>query len=70
MTNSISKPITVPRSGLLRWEIGIALLIKAFFLTGLWFLIFRWPDKPAIKPDIASHFVQPRKQLQVIPDSS
>lgn len=51
-----------PKPGLLRWEIGIALLIKVILLTGLWFLIFRWQDKPATKPDIAAHFALPAGQ--------
>jgi len=51
--------MAVPKPGLLRWEIGFALLIKIILLTGLWFLIFRWPDKPVAKPDIAEHFVLP-----------
>ena|GEM_PF-754268 len=55
MNNSTSlKPI--PKPGLLRWEIGLALLIKILLLTALWFLIFRWQDPPASKPDIADHF--------------
>ena len=68
MTDAIPKSIAIPRSGLLRWEIGIALLIKIALLTGLWFLIFRWPDKPVTKPDIAAHFVQASPQPQVSPD--
>lgn len=50
MNNSLPKP------SLLRWEISLALAIKIVLLTGLWFLIFRWTDKPASKPDIAQHF--------------
>ncbi|MGZ8137251.1 MAG: hypothetical protein ACXW1W_11235 [Methylococcaceae bacterium] len=56
MTNASRSNRAVPRSGLLRWEIGIALLIKIILLTGLWCLIFRWSDKPTIKPDIAQRF--------------
>jgi hypothetical protein len=70
MTDVIPKSMGVPKSSLLRWEIGIALLIKIALLTGLWFLIFRWPDKPVIKPDIAAHFVQAYPQAQVNPDFS
>ncbi|MDD5277686.1 MAG: hypothetical protein PHR16_16590 [Methylovulum sp.] len=50
---------SIPRLGLLRWEISLALFIKVILLTGLWFLIFRWQDKPASKPDIAAHFALP-----------
>lgn len=49
----------LPKSSLLRWEIGVALLIKILLLTGLWFLIFRWQDRPVSKPDIADHFALP-----------
>jgi hypothetical protein len=65
MTDVITKPVTIPSSSLFRWEIGIALFIKVLFLIGLWFLIFRWPDKPAVKPDIAAHFVPVSPQSQV-----
>jgi len=54
----------------LRWEIGVALLIKIVLLTGLWFLIFRWPDKPTAKPDIAAHFLPASPPTQVSPDFS
>jgi hypothetical protein len=50
---------TLPKPSLLRWEIGIALLIKVLLLIALWFLIFRWMDKPVSKPDIAAHFALP-----------
>lgn len=51
---------TIPaKPGLLRWEIGIALLIKVVLLAGLWFLIFRWQDRPVSKPDVAGHFSLP-----------
>jgi len=66
----ITKPVTIPRSSLFRWEIGIALFIKVLFLIGLWFLIFRWPDKPTAKPDIAAHFLQPPTPPQAVPDFS
>lgn len=54
------KPI--PKSSLLRWEIGLALLIKILLLTALWFLIFRWQDRPSTKPDMANHFALPAAQ--------
>ncbi|MBT9099814.1 hypothetical protein KFZ76_19130 [Methylovulum psychrotolerans] len=44
---------------LLRREIALALAVKIILLTGLWFLIFRWQDRPAAKPDIAVHFALP-----------
>ena len=49
----------IPKPSLLRWEIGFAMLIKILLLIGLWFLIFRWMDKPSTKPDIAEHFALP-----------
>lgn len=49
----------LPKPDRLRWEIGMALLIKIVLLTGLWFLVFRWPDKPADRPDIAERFALP-----------
>jgi hypothetical protein len=49
----------LPKPNRLRWEIGIALLIKVLLLIGLWFLIFRWIGKPDGKPDIAAHFNLP-----------
>ena len=52
----------LPKPSLLRWEIGVALLIKILLLTGLWFLIFRWQDRPDSKPDIADHFALPAVQ--------
>lgn len=69
MTNAADKPRLLPKPGLLRWEIGLALLTKVLLLTGLWFLIFRWPEKPAGKPDIASHFSLPAAQTAA-PDFS
>lgn len=60
----------LPRPGLLRWEIGIALLIKVILLTGLWFLIFRWQDRPINKPDIAAHLAMPATQTPANPDFS
>ena len=55
---TVYKPI-LPKPNLLRWEIAVALLIKIVLLVGLWFLIFRWPQQPAEKPDIGSHFALP-----------
>ncbi|MFZ2727139.1 MAG: cytochrome oxidase putative small subunit CydP [Methylococcaceae bacterium] len=40
----------------LRLEISVALLIKLLLLMALWFLIFRWQERPHTKPDIAAHF--------------
>ena len=48
----------LPKPGLLRWEIGIALLIKIILLIGLWFLLFRWHGKPQ-QPDISGLFSAP-----------
>jgi hypothetical protein len=52
----------LPKPSLLRWEIAIAVLIKILLLIGLWFLIFRWMDKPVSKPDVAAHFALPATQ--------
>lgn len=60
----------LPKPGLLRWEIGTALLIKILLLTGLWFLIFHWQDRPVSKPDIAEHFALPGAQQAGKPDFS
>ena len=49
----------LPRSGLLRWEIGLALLIKILFLTGLWFFFFQAPVQP--RPDIGEFFGLPTR---------
>ncbi|MBF6647286.1 hypothetical protein [Methylobacter sp. BlB1] len=58
----------LPRPGLLRWEIGIALLIKIILLVGLWFLIFRWEGRSSTeKPDIAQRFSLPAKQSSITP---
>lgn len=49
----------IPKPGLLRVEIGIAMAIKLILLIGLWALIFRWQDKPPAKPDMATHLALP-----------
>ncbi|WP_426992428.1 hypothetical protein [Methylomonas sp. CM2] len=59
MQNVKPIPPNLPRAGLLRWEIGFALLIKLLFLIGLWFLLFRWLDRPAGPPDIAARLALP-----------
>ncbi len=59
MTNLAESKRRLPKANLLRWEISVALLIKVVLLVGLWLLIFRWPDRPAGKPDIAEHFALP-----------
>jgi len=60
----------LPKPSLLRWEIGFAMLLKTLLLIGLWFLIFRWMDKPTTKPDIAEHFALPAAQQAGNPDFS
>jgi hypothetical protein len=70
MTNVPHNSKALPKPGLLRWEIGIALLLKIILLTGLWFLIFRWPDQPSGKPDIAAHFELPAAQPAIPTDFS
>lgn len=57
MPDLMIKPDIIPKSSLFRWEIGAALLFKVVLLTGLWFLIFQWPERPARKPDIAAHLL-------------
>lgn len=69
MPTNFLKP-ALPKSSLLRWEIGAALLIKILLLIGLWFLIFRWMDKPVSKPDIAQHFALPAVQTATPNDIS
>ena len=59
MTDATDDNSLLPKQNLLRWEISAALLIKILLLIGLWFLIFRWMDKPASKPDIARRFALP-----------
>lgn len=59
MTDASANQTALSKPSLLRWEIGVALLIKVVLLTGLWFLIFRWQDRPATKPDMAEHFTLP-----------
>jgi hypothetical protein len=70
MTDAPHNSKALPKPGLLRWEIGIALLLKIILLTGLWFLIFRWPDQPSDKPDIAARFALPAAQTPINPDFS
>lgn len=65
--NSSFKP-SLPKPGLLRWEISAALLLKVLLLTGLWFLLFRW-QQPAIEPDISSHFALPTAETGTPPTS-
>lgn len=60
----------LPNPGLLRWEIAIALIVKIMLLVGLWFLIFRWMDKPAVKADVAAHFNLPAANAAVTDFSS
>jgi len=50
------------KPNLLRWEIGLALLLKIILLVVLWFLLFRWQNHPSVKPDIAAHFALPTGQ--------
>lgn len=54
----------------LRWEIGIALFIKFVLLFGLWWLIFRWLDKPVQQPDIVAHFALSTAPVLSAKDSS
>lgn len=54
-----TKPPNLAPAQRLRWEIGAALLLKVLLLFGLWFLIFRWQERPAGKPDIAAHLALP-----------
>jgi hypothetical protein len=49
----------LPQSGSLRVELGWVLLLKIVLLIGLWWLIFRWMDRPTHAPDIARHFDLP-----------
>lgn len=65
MNSNIKTNLYWPRSNLLRWEIGIALLLKIILLTGLWFLIFRWEGKPIDKPDVATHFALPTQRFDI-----
>jgi hypothetical protein len=52
-----SHPLSIARTHLFKWEIATALLIKIALLIGLWFLIFRWMDRPNPHPDIADHMM-------------
>ncbi len=69
MSEVVSKSVLIPKPGIFRWEIGIALLIKLLFLLGLWFLLFHWPNKPVVKPDIAAVFENRDVQVQQSSDS-
>ncbi len=40
----------------LRRELGVALIVKFLLLLGLWFLIFRWTERPAVKTDAEQLF--------------
>lgn len=62
MTETTDNRPVLPKASLLRWEIGFALLVKVLFLIGLWFLIFRWMDRPVGHPDVAAHFSLPSTQ--------
>jgi len=55
----------IAKPNILRWEIAVALAIKLILLVGLWFIIFRWQDRPATKPDIAAHFALPTAQANL-----
>jgi len=68
MSDSTRTARMPPKTHLLRWEISTALLIKMVLLTGLWFLIFRWQERPVIKPDISVHFALPAAQSGANPD--
>jgi len=59
---------TLAKPNILHWEISFALLIKILLLTGLWFLIFRWQDQPADKPDMARHFALSTPQTSTVSD--
>ncbi|MEQ1622718.1 MAG: hypothetical protein ABL919_15030 [Methylococcales bacterium] len=67
MSNLSKIERSVPRAGLFRWEIGLALLLKIILLTGLWFLIFRWDGKHVEKPDVAARFSLPAIQPSTTP---
>ncbi|MEY4210654.1 MAG: hypothetical protein RLZ92_1035 [Pseudomonadota bacterium] len=55
----------------LGWEIATALLLKIVLLIGLWFLIFRWSDRPTTKPDVAQHLLSTDPvSIQSIQESS
>lgn len=62
-------PVQIPKSGLLRWELSLALVVKVLLLLGLWFLIFRWSGRPVDKPDIAAHFMQQSTPLPAQPEA-
>ena len=70
MKDASDNQTALSKPSLLHWEIGIALLIKVVLLTGLWFLIFRWQDRPATKPDMAEHFALPAAHSPPVSDFS
>lgn len=53
------KPQMLPKPGLLRWEIGVALAIKLILLMGLWWLLFHWQNRLDAQQDIAAHLALP-----------
>jgi hypothetical protein len=69
MSQTPLEPV-IPKPSLLRWEIDFAMLIKVLLLIGLWFLIFRWQERPVVKPDIAAHFALPAAPVQINSDFS
>lgn len=52
----------IPAPSRLRREIGAALVIKLLLLFGLWWLLFRWQDRPQTQPDMAAHLALPSAQ--------
>ena len=52
-------PNSLPKPNRLRWEISFALLFKIVLLIGLWFLIFRWPEKADHPADMAARLALP-----------
>jgi hypothetical protein len=49
----------------LRRELGVALGVKFVLLLGLWFLLFRWQDRPVEKPETADLFAPVTVAAQV-----
>jgi hypothetical protein len=70
MKDARPKLPTLPPVGLLRKQISLALCLKVLLLTGLWFLLFRWPERPQSKSDIASHFSLTTRQTPETTDSA